>query len=93
MPLPLSLVFAGAFICNLTYLIFAWRLSIRWNTVALGQTVTLGDPLGVLGVVWWSKPSSQDKAFLRLRMVTRTLFAVSLVGTLSFFALLFSMAR
>lgn len=93
MPLALSLVFAGTVICNLTYLIFAWRLSIRWNTVALGQTVTLGDPLGGLGVIWWSKPSSQDKAFLRLRTVTRALFVLGLVATLSVFALVFSMAR
>jgi hypothetical protein len=86
-------VFAAAFVGNLTYLVLAWRLSARWNSIPLGGTATLGDPLAVLGVIWWSAPATRDEPFLRLRIVTRTVFVLAFAGTLTVFALAFSMAR
>lgn len=86
-------VFAAALLGNLTYLALAWRLSARWNSVPLGETATLGDPLAVLGVIWWSTPTTRDEQFLRLRIVTRTIFVVALAGTFTMFVLAFSMAR
>lgn len=88
-----GIVFAAAFVGNLAYLVLAWRLSARWNSVPLGGTATLSDPLAVLGVIWWSTPSARDEPFLRLRIVTRTIFILALAGTCTVFALAFSMAR
>jgi len=88
-----GIVLAAAFVGNLTYLVFAWRLSARWNSVPLGGMVTLGDPLAVLGVIWWSTPATRDAPFLRLRSVTRTIFVLALARTFTVFALAFSMAR
>ena len=87
-----GIVFAAALVGNLTYLVLAWRLSARWNSVPLGGTATLGDPLAVLGVIWWSKPATRDEAFLRLRIVTRTVFVLGLAGTFTVFGLVFLMA-
>jgi hypothetical protein len=88
-----GIVFAAALVGNLTYLVLAWRLSARWNSARLGGTVTLGDPLAVLGVIWWSRPATRDELFLQLRIVTRTVFVLALAGTFTVFALTFSMAR
>jgi hypothetical protein len=88
-----GIVFAAAYLGNVIYLVLAWRLSIRWNSLCLGATATLGDPLGVLGVIWWSKPAMRDEAFLRLRIVTRTVFVLALAGTFTVFGLVFLMAR
>lgn len=88
-----GLVFAAAFIGNAIYLLLAWRLSARWNSVPLGAMVTAGDPLAVLGVIWWSRPATHDEAFLRQRMVTRTIFVLALAGTLAVFVLAFSALR
>lgn len=86
-------MFATAFVVNVAYLVLAWRLSVRWNSVRLGATATIGDPLAILGVIWWSKPATRDEAFLRLRMVARAVFALALAGTVTVFALVFLMER
>lgn len=85
--------FAVALAGNVTYLMLAWRLSARWNSHRLGSTATLGDPLAILGVIWWSTPATHDEAFLRLRIVTRTAFVLALAGTFTVFGLAFLMAR
>lgn len=79
--------FAAALMINVTYLVLAWRLSARWNSQALGATVTAGDPLAVLGAIWWSKPAKRDEAFLRLRSVTRSAFVLAAAGTFTVFGL------
>ena len=89
----LGIVFAAALVGNVTYLALAWRLSARWNSVRLGPTATLGDPLAVLGVIWWSKPATRDEAFLRLRIVTRTVFVLALAGTCTVFGLVLFLAH
>jgi hypothetical protein len=88
-----AIVFAAAFLGNMAYLVLAWRLSARWNLVRLGATATLGDPLAVLGVIWWSTPTARDEAFLRLRIVTRTVFVLALAGTCTVFGLALSAGR
>lgn len=85
--------FAVALAGNVTYLMLAWRLSARWNSHRLGSTATLGDPLAILGVIWWSTPATHDEAFLRLRIATRTAFVLALAGTFTVFGLAFLMAR
>jgi hypothetical protein len=89
----LGIVFAAAFLGNVTYLVLAWRLSTRWNSLCLGAPATLSDPLAVLGVIWWSRPARRDDAFLRLRLVTGTVFVLALAGTFTVFGLVFSMAH
>ncbi len=105
--LPFGVVFAAAFVGNATYLLLAWRLSARWNSARLGAawrlsarwnsarlgaTAALADPLSVLGVIWWSKPATRDKPFLRLRVVTRTVFILAAVGTFTVLGLTFRIA-
>ncbi len=89
----LDVMFPAAFAVNLIYLLLAWRLSVRWNSIPLGGMATLGDPLAVLGIIWWSAPATRDEQFLWLRAVTRTVFVLGVAATLAVFALAFSTAR
>lgn len=86
-----EVAFAAAFLCNLVYLALAWRLSARWNSIGLGTTATLGDPLAVLGVIWWSRPAARDEAFLRLRLAARAAFVLASAGTIAVFGLVLVM--
>lgn len=84
-------VFCAALLGNVIYLALAWGLSLKWNSLGLDPTVTIGEPIAVLGVIWWFKPASRDGSFLRMRLATRVAFLVALAGTFSVFALAFLM--